>query len=103
MPKQFNLTVVRWWDAYIESDVSNPATLAPHFEMETVGFKVKETEHAISIAHERCEKDGTFRSVTTIPMAYVKEVHEFTCKAPRPRIKKVKDIVLTTDNFTKSL
>ena len=93
---QFNLTVVRWWDAYIESDVSNPSTLVPHFEMETVGFKVKETEHAISIAHERCEKDGTFRNVTTVPMAYVKAVFEFNCKPPR--VKKVKHVQPKSDS-----
>lgn len=74
------LAVVRWLDAYLMADVLDYETLKPGCMQETYGRVVKETDQAISIAHEISLDDVGGRSVTTIPKAYCKEILRFECK-----------------------
>lgn len=67
---------VLWEDAAYYRDL-NVAEEAVPLEMQTVGVLIHEAETHIAIAHELCE-DGTYRSVTSIPTAWVKEVGELT-------------------------
>jgi len=76
----YTIGIVKWKDAYMLSDVDDASKLEPHAIMETVGFPVKITKEAISLAAERCPEDGTLRGVTTIPVAYIVDYCEFECK-----------------------
>ena len=67
---------VLWVDAayYRELEVAEEAV---PLDMMTVGVVINDEELHIAIAHELCE-DGTYRSVTSIPKAWIKEIEDLT-------------------------
>lgn len=67
---------VKWQDAAYFRDL--PAdTPACMVSMETIGWELPSSDDSLAIAHERCE-DGSYRSVTAIPLAWIQKVTDLT-------------------------
>jgi hypothetical protein len=74
------LVVVRWLDAYIVQDCVDYEGLKSGCLQETYGRVVKETDEAISVAHEISLDDVGGRHITTIPKPYITDIMRFECK-----------------------
>ena len=67
------LMLIRWQDASHDCHGQKPDEMVQDYLLETVGFFVKETDTHVSISHEACRRDGTFRHTTHIPLSLIQE------------------------------
>lgn len=91
MTKTSPLCYIKWVDANYQEGEVNLENLEQRCELNTVGFLVKETDHAVTLSLEAPSNDST-RNPFSIPKTNILEMRivQFNKAFPKPRKLKEK-------------
>jgi hypothetical protein len=70
----FSLVLVRWYDAWFDSEQQCPDDWRNEYPVQTVGFLVRDDATVISVAQEILPDGDGYRAVTHIPTSTIESV-----------------------------
>ncbi len=85
-PAALQLVLVRWHDAWFDSDQQSPEDWRTDYVVQTVGFLVRKGPKIVSVAQELLPDGDGFRAVTHIPVATIESITTLSPGRPADRI-----------------
>ncbi len=85
-PVALQLVLVRWHDAWFDSDQQSPEDWRTDYVVQTVGFLVRKGAKIVSVAQELLPEGDGFRAVTHIPVSTIDSITILSPGVPPDRI-----------------